>query len=241
VRSDAEEGEDEEDEEAEGPKKSVDNIPTGLYCLLRLKRTIAKAPEETRRRILEAAFNEFYERGFQGGSLNGIVEKAGTTKGALFHHFNGKKDLGYAVVDEVVQRRIKEQWLDPLADSINPIVDLKKALREFVKNASNNGQLMRGCPLNNLAQEMSPLDRGLRERIERVYEMWREGLAAAFARGIKAGTVRSGVEPRRVAAFVVAAQTGIIGTAKAAQSLGLMSEAGAGLRDYLESLKPQAV
>jgi AcrR family transcriptional regulator len=199
---------------------------------------MVKAPEDTRRRILQAAFEEFYKNGFQGGSLNHIVDKAGTTKGALFHHFQDKKDLGYSVVEEVVQPVIKQRWLDPLASSIDPVEDLKRVLHQFVSNVCHEGRLEHGCPLNNLAQEMSPLDKGLRERIEKVYEMWREGLAAAFTRGVKAGNVRAGVKPRTVAAFVVAAQTGIIGTAKAARSQELMAEAGAGLRDYLESLKP---
>jgi TetR/AcrR family transcriptional repressor of nem operon len=203
-----------------------------------LKTSLSKAPLDTRRRILKAAFEEFYTRGFQGASLNDIVDKAGTTKGALFHYFEGKTDLGYATVEEVVQPVIKERWLDPLACSIDPIEDLKGVLGEFVKNASKNGRLEHGCPLNNLAQEMSPLDKGLRSRIEKVYAMWREGLAAALARGIKAGTVRASVSPSKAAAFIVAAQAGIIGTAKAAQSLELMMEAGAGLMDYLDSLKP---
>jgi AcrR family transcriptional regulator len=187
---------------------------------------------------LEAAFHEFYRNGFQGGSLNDIVHKAGTTKGALFHHFQGKTDLGSSVVEEVVQPMIQQRWLDPLASSLDPIADLKIVLREFVSNVCREERLEHGCPLNNLAQEMAPLDERLRERIEKVYVMWREWLAAAFARGIKAGTVRSSVQPRRVAAFVVAAQAGIIGTAKAAQSQALMAEAGAGLTDYLDSLKP---
>ena len=59
----------------------------------------AKAPEATRRKILEAAFAEFYANGFQGGSLNHIVEVAGTTKGALFHHFDSKQQLGYTLSD----------------------------------------------------------------------------------------------------------------------------------------------
>ena len=64
-----------------------------------------RAPEATRGKILNAAFLEFYKHGFQGGSLNHIVEMAGTTKGALFHHFpRGKQQLGYAVVDEVIGR-----------------------------------------------------------------------------------------------------------------------------------------
>src|SRR5206468_947271 len=39
---------------------------------------------DTRRKILRAAFEEFYKNGFQGGSLNNIVDAAGVTKGALF-------------------------------------------------------------------------------------------------------------------------------------------------------------
>ncbi|HTL55518.1 MAG TPA: TetR/AcrR family transcriptional regulator [Candidatus Limnocylindrales bacterium] len=203
-----------------------------------MKTLLNRPAENTRRRILEAAFDEFYTKGFQGGSLNNIVEKARTTKGALFHHFEGKTYLGYAVVEEIVQARIKEQWLDPLANSIDPIEDLKRTLRDFVKSGSQSGRITRGCPLNNLAQEMSPLDEGLRQRIEKVYVTWREGLAAAFIRGINTGTVRANISPRKVAAFVVAAQAGIIGTGKAAQSKELMAEAGAGLFDYLDSLKP---
>jgi AcrR family transcriptional regulator len=65
--------------------------------------TVTRNPEATRARILEAAFQEFYHHGFQGGSLNRIADAAGATKGALFHHFDGKNALGYAVVDEVLR------------------------------------------------------------------------------------------------------------------------------------------
>src|SRR5439155_19976110 len=84
------------------------NIDTyRLVCIFRhrMKATATRAPENTRGKILQAAFNEFYKNGFQGGSLNRIVDDAGTTKGAVVHHFKGKKDLGYAVVREVIHPR----------------------------------------------------------------------------------------------------------------------------------------
>jgi len=195
-------------------------------------------PENTRRKILQAAFEEFHRRGFQGGSLNQIVDSAGTTKGALFHHFENKNDLGYAVVNELIQPWIKECWFDPLSESLDPIADLKRLLRQTMKEEIAGGKYVQGCPLNNLAQEMSPLDEGFRQCIDKIYCSWRENLAAAFARGIKAGTVRKNVSPRRVAAFIVAAQAGIIGTAKSAQCEKLMMEASTALFDYLDSLKP---
>jgi TetR/AcrR family transcriptional regulator, transcriptional repressor for nem operon len=199
--------------------------------------TRTRTPEDTRGRILRAAFEEFYQNGFQGGSLNRIVDGAGTTKGALFHHFAGKNALAYAVLEEVITPNMKARWFDPIATSIDPIPDLKNTLSEFMKREIENHCLERGCPLNNLAQEMSPLDETFRKRIEKVYAMWRQCLEAALERGIKAGKVRKDVSPRNVAAFIVAAQSGIIGTAKNAQSAELMKQAGAVFFEFLDSLK----
>ncbi len=203
-----------------------------------MKETLNKAPEDTRGRILKAAFEEFYRNGFQGGSLNHIVDAAGTTKGALFHYFAGKNDLGYAVVEEVIRPYMKARWLDTLASSIDPIADLKRAMQSFAQEEVAKRGIVNGCPLNNLAQEMSPLDEEFRKRIERVYTDWRDGLEAAFTRGMKSGKVRKDISPRNVAALVVAVLEGMIGTAKNAQSAEPLKEAGAAFFEYLDSLKP---
>ena len=203
-----------------------------------MKTTTIRAPESTRRKILDAAFDEFYRNGFQGGSINRIVADAGTTKGALFHHFKGKNDLGYTVVREVIHPHFKEQWSDPLAHSTDPITDLKRIFRQRAKREIANGGLVHGCPVNNLAQEMSPLDEKFRKSVEKIYVAWRETVAAAFARGIKAGKVRKGVSPRKVAAFIVAAQAGMAGTAKNAKDEALLAQTSQALFDYLESLRP---
>jgi AcrR family transcriptional regulator len=204
--------------------------------MLGIMKTTSKS-ESTRNKILTAAFEEFYRNGFQGGSLNQIVDEAGTTKGALFHHFEGKNELGYAVVEEVIAPHMKARWLDPMAESVDPISDLKRALRQCMKEDVEGGRLAQGCPLNNLAQELSPLDEGFRKRIAKIYAEWREALAAAFARGIKAGKVRKDISPAKVAAFIVAAQTGIIGATKSSQDEELMKQASEAFIGYLDSLK----
>ena len=197
-----------------------------------------KAPEATRSKILMAAFQEFYKNGFQGGSLNHIVATAGTTKGALFHHFAGKQELGYAVVDEMVGPILKQRWLGPLENSSDPIAGLKQAFRHYVQEDIGSSHFMQGCPLNNLAQEMSPLDEGFRRRIDALYAAWRETYAAAFSRGMLAGKVKLGVVPNQVAALVVASQMGIWGTGKSSKDPELMAEAGEAICAYLDSLKP---
>lgn len=197
-----------------------------------------RAPDVTRDRILRAAFAEFYTHGFQGGSLNRIVDAAGTTKGALFHHFTGgKQQLGYAVVDEVIEPLLCARWLEPLTDSLDPVADLQHAFRRFVKEDIDSGSWVHGCPLNNLAQEMSPLDEGFRTRIDRLYTLWRTATAAALARAITAGSVRASVVPAAAASLVVAGQMGIWGTGKSSQSKAVMQQATDALCDYLGMLR----
>jgi TetR/AcrR family transcriptional regulator, transcriptional repressor for nem operon len=214
-----------------------DNRPTGLYHDRMVSAPI-KAPEATRKRILEAAFAEFYEKGFQGGSLNHVVETAGTKKGALFHHFDGKRQLGYAVVDHIVGPLLLQRWLEPLAGSSDPIADLQRAFRLHVDTDVKSGHWLLGCPLNNLAQEMSPLDEGFQRRINGLYDTWRARFAAVIAAGVEAGNVRKDVDPARVAALLVAAQMGIWGTGKSSQRKEVMLQATDAVCEYLYSLRP---
>src|SRR5205809_7774326 len=116
-----------------------------------MKTTAKRSPENTRGKILQAAFDEFYKNGFQGGSLNRIVDEARTTKGALSHHFKGKKALGYAVVREVIHQHFKQQWSDPLAHSTDTITDSKRIFRQCAKRPIADGGLVHVSPLNHPA------------------------------------------------------------------------------------------
>ncbi|QXD23871.1 TetR/AcrR family transcriptional regulator [Opitutia bacterium ISCC 51] len=197
-----------------------------------------KAPEETRARILQVAMEEIHMQGFQGVSINKIVEKAGVTKGALFHHFKGKNELGYAVVDEVISREIHEFWIKPIANSVDPVKDLKKILfeakNEFLENPE---MLVKGCPLSNLAHEMAPLDTTFREKIENQFSRWRGVLQKAFEAGKTAGTVKQEVEADVAAVFIVSALEGLISTCKSSHNMELAAKVMKGFFAYLDSLK----
>jgi len=197
-----------------------------------------KAPEATRRKLLEAAIGEFYANGFQGGSLNHIVEAAGATKGALFHHFESKQALGHAVLDELIGPLLLTRWLDPVQHSSDPLTQIQRAFRRHVTEDISSGIWLQGCPLNNLAQEMSPLDATFHERINRLYVLWRERYSLALQGGIAAGTVKATANPDDVAAAIVAAQMGIWGSGKSSRNEQVMRCAADGLCAYLESLRP---
>ncbi|HZC83333.1 MAG TPA: helix-turn-helix domain-containing protein, partial [Rubrobacter sp.] len=65
------------------------------------RRTQAERTATTRRALLDAARSLFAERGYHGAAAEEIVRRAGLTRGALYHHFEDKKDLFRAVVDEM--------------------------------------------------------------------------------------------------------------------------------------------
>src|SRR3712207_1118297 len=65
------------------------------------QRTQAQRRATTRRALLHAARSLFAERGYHGTAAEEIVRRAGLTRGALYHHFEDKKDLFRAVVDEM--------------------------------------------------------------------------------------------------------------------------------------------
>ena len=65
------------------------------------RRTQAQRRATTRRALLDAARSLFAEKGYHGTAAEEIVRRAGLTRGALYHHFEDKKDLFRAVVDEM--------------------------------------------------------------------------------------------------------------------------------------------
>ena len=201
------------------------------------KDTAARQPEVTRQKLLGAAFAEFYRHGYQGGSLSRIVEAAGITKGALFHHFAGKQELGYAVVDELIGPLLQERWLGAVLGSADPLTDIQAAFRRYIREDVESGNYVQGCPMNNLAQEMSPLDAGFQARLDALYDAWRGGFAAALDEGARRGTVKPYLDAPAAAALIVVAQMGIWGTGKSSRDPALMERAGEALCDYLESLR----
>jgi TetR/AcrR family transcriptional repressor of nem operon len=197
--------------------------------------TRLRDPERTRECLLQAAFREVYRSGFQSAGLDTILAAAGVTKGALYYHFDSKEALGYALVEEVIAPDLRAKWLRPLQRGKDPIDTLIGIVQgESVRPEDVRG----GCPLNNLAQEMSPLDEGFRKRLATVFHAWQEGVATALREGQTRGRVRRDAEPAEAAGFLIAMVEGYVSLAKNAQDVKVMK---AGIRNivgWLRSLRP---
>jgi AcrR family transcriptional regulator len=183
--------------------------------------------------LLEAGFQEVYERGYQSADLDAVLERAGVTKGALYYHFENKEALGYAIVEEVIAEMTRKKWLVPL-QSGNPIDTLIGIVQE---TGTELPEMRGGCPFNNLAQEMSPLDEGFRKRLGKILMAWRGAMADAFRRGQNEHSVRKDLDPEEEATFVIAVYEGYISLAKNTQDARLLKSGKKRMINYLESLR----
>lgn len=193
--------------------------------------------EKSRKEILEAAFGEIFRRGFQGVSIDDIVKKTSLTKGAFYHQFPTKLDLGYALVEDVISPMIIDRWIKPLEEFENPVDGILKQLRTLIGKAPPD-ELKLGCPLNNLVQEMAPVDSGFKKRLQAALNLWISEMEKHLRHAKKSGFIREDINTRQVAHFVVMAHEGFYGMLKGLDDPKAFDALYDSLRRYFSTLTP---
>lgn len=95
---------------------------TGVASMV--KKTKGQALE-TRRSILDAAIDVFFEKGVSGASLEEIAERAGVTRGAIYWHFKNKLDIFEALHDDLHLSVMETILQDLETDHPDPLRQLK--------------------------------------------------------------------------------------------------------------------
>lgn len=70
--------------------------------------------ERTRKNILEAAREEFFEKGFKGARIESIAKKAGVKNQLIYHYFKGKTELLEAVMSDLPTD--EPEWVSQFTD-----------------------------------------------------------------------------------------------------------------------------
>jgi TetR/AcrR family transcriptional repressor of nem operon len=191
-------------------------------------------PRRTRERLLQAAFREVHRSGFQSAGIDTILAATNVTKGALYHHFESKEALGYAIVEEVIAKLVHDRWLRPMLSDGQPIDILIGIVRGLPVRPQD---IRNSCPLLNLAQEMSPLDEQFRKRLERLFLAWQKGVATLLRKGQSQGTVQRELNPDEIASFLVAMVEGHASLAKVAQDAKVWEVGIRNIVGWLKSLR----
>ena len=193
----------------------------------------AKTEKPTRDHILGAASRLMALRGYYFTSLDDVLRESGVGKGKFYYHFKSKEDLGYAILDRIVQRFV-ERTLEPcFSDGSSKPLDRVQCFLNRILEIQRERNCVGGCPMGNLASELSDVHEGFRQRLAQIFNVWRERVTDAFRQAQADGSLRSECDPVSLAHFLVAALEGAILMTKLTKDIQTMEACVGELKAHL--------
>ena len=157
---------------------------------------------ETRHRILETAAVEFAARGFEGVSLNQLIERLGMSKGSFYYYFDDKADLFTTVADLAWAIVLPVESLDLEAfDAKSFWPSLEALMREARARVRGNPWLV---GFTRLMYD-PPESISVREALAEKFAEARQWQAELIRRGKELGTVRADLPVELLQALLVGA------------------------------------
>lgn len=188
-----------------------------------------KKSANTRATILQHAFELIYKKGYQSTSIDEIIATTKVTKGAFYYHFKNKKQMGIAVIKEIIQPKTIDLSIsslsspDSLCDSLYTMIEELLLHNSFLT-------IEHGCPLANLTQEMSPLDNDFKQALNEVKSLWTDAISSSIIKEQQNNTLNPSINAEEVADFIIASYWG-------ARALGKLSNKKSTYTHHLKQLK----
>jgi len=135
--------------------------------------------KDTRWRIVEAAIELFWLKGYASTSIADILSRSQVNSGSLYHFFPGKQDVLLAVL-EAYRDGIHQMLLEPAWSAVQDPVEKVFALLARYRQAIVETECTYGCPIGSLALELHDADPIVRERLAQNFTNWIDAVEQCF-------------------------------------------------------------
>jgi TetR/AcrR family transcriptional regulator, transcriptional repressor for nem operon len=189
--------------------------------------------ELTRQRIIAAAAPVFNQHGFEGASLQALMEATGMGKGGIYRHFNSKEELASEALQYALALSAKTRTGD-LKHLEGAIAKLEYIVTRFVQTPS---PLPGGCPLMNTAIDSDDGNPVLRTLVRDGILNWRDRLSKIVQAGVRTGEIRRGIPPRQVANTIIATLEGALMISRIEGTKKPLQDARASLTTFFMTIK----
>jgi len=145
---------------------------------------------DARERLIDEASRLFHARSYESVGVQELCDAADVNKGSFYHFFPSKEDLAAAVIDAQWESTRTLVFEPSLADDVPPLARIErlfKALSRTQRGAKRDSGRTPGCPLANLAGELSNHEPKLRRKLARVYGEMQARLAETLREAVAAG------------------------------------------------------
>ena len=191
--------------------------------------------ELTKQIIIDKSFMLFYENGFKPTSILTIMKATNLTKGAFYHHFKDKREVGIAVISQKLQERVYTAMITPLYDSGDAAKILEDTFYKRIKSFSLL-EKKHGCPLNNLINEIGDTEKAYQLALRNIIDEWKKAIINLIERGKKEGNIRESVNSTATATYLISAFEGIRGIRKLYDNDTILDEYLLGLSFYIKKI-----
>jgi TetR/AcrR family transcriptional regulator, transcriptional repressor for nem operon len=193
---------------------------------------------ETRERILQAASRLFALKGYHDSKLEEVLDTAQVSKGAFFHQFRDREDLGFAVLDWHMDRRRQqldaiEQELPPAkqADPLQVVFRRLDAIQEMVRRREG---CKGGCIIGNMSTALSDCHDGFRQRLAECFDKMAEEFLPYLEAKARQGRVKRRTNMSELARYIVTVIEGAIMQGRTFGDAELLPRQFAYLKDHLK-------
>lgn len=186
---------------------------------------------DAKERLVATAASLFHQRGYTAVSVADICDAADLKKGSFYHFYASKLDLALDAIEQYARgyEALLIGCLRPGATAMDQIRTMFEALGKTLQQGHNRDGCMRGCPIGNLALEMSDREEAIRRKIAKVFEALTAGVEGLIRGGVARGEFAV-ANPRDAAEGLVATIQGAIVLSKTANDPAVFSRvAGAAL------------
>lgn len=197
-----------------------------------------KRSKDSREALIEAAVQQFWEKGFAETTVRDVSNRAGTNVGAIFYFFNSKDELLLAALERLSEM-LYPALLVPAWEGVEDPLEKIFALLGRYRQAILATNFAYGCPVGRLAVEISPEMVEAHGKIAANFEGWsravRECLVAAGNR------LPSGTDLTALSRFVLTVMEGGVMQARSYRGIEPFDQSVAQLREYINRLMKEAV
>jgi TetR/AcrR family transcriptional regulator, transcriptional repressor for nem operon len=187
--------------------------------------------EVTRQRIVEAAAPIFNQHGYDGSSLNALMEATGLKKGGIYRHFASKEELAAEAFDYTWEA-VWHTRLSHVDEKANAIDKLKQLIANFVERKSG---VPGGCPILNTAVDADDGNAVLRARVTKALRSWTSRLETYVEEARQKREARPDIDPRTVATLIVASLEGALMISRIQRSDEALRRVQSHLNRYLDT------
>jgi AcrR family transcriptional regulator len=189
--------------------------------------------KDTRSRIVGAAMELFWLKGYGSTSIADILSRSQVNSGSLYHFFPGKQDLLVAVL-EAYRDGIGEMLLEPAWAGVEDPVEKVFALLGKYRSLIVETECGYGCPIGSLALELHEADPAVRRLLAENFEGWVGAVASCL--GEARDRFPPGTDVRALAELALTVMEGGVMQARTHLDVGHFDRSVAQLRAYFDML-----